>query len=83
VVGAHSIADIRMKRPRSRPCRIPPFLVGERARFKIARPWLHAPRLDSLQFEPVGNRPAQFESFVQSEVKRWTGVVNSAGVKVK
>ena len=38
-------------------------------------------RLTALQFQPVGSTPAQFEAFVQSEVKRWIGVVNATGVK--
>jgi tripartite-type tricarboxylate transporter receptor subunit TctC len=40
-------------------------------------------RLDDLQFQPVGNSPAEFEAFVQSEVKRWIGVVKATGVKAE
>ena len=39
-------------------------------------------RLTALQFQPVGSTPAAFEAFVQSEVKRWIGVVKATGVKV-
>jgi len=42
-----------------------------------------ASRLDDMQFQPVGSTPAQFESFVQSEVQRWIGVVKATGVKVE
>ena len=40
-------------------------------------------RLDEMQFQPVGSPPAQFETFVQSEVTRWVSVVRAAGVKVE
>ena len=39
-------------------------------------------RLDDMQFQAVGSTPAQFEEFVQSEVKRWIGVVKATGAKV-
>lgn len=39
-------------------------------------------RLDDMQFQAVGSTPAQFEEFIQSEVKRWIGVVKAAGIKV-
>jgi len=42
-----------------------------------------ASRLDDMQFQPVGSTPTQFESFVQSEVRRWIGVVKATGVKVE
>jgi tripartite-type tricarboxylate transporter receptor subunit TctC len=40
-------------------------------------------RLEDMQFQGVGSTPAQFESFVQSEVKRWVSVVKATGVKVE
>jgi len=40
-------------------------------------------RLEDMQFQAVGSAPAQFETFVQSEVKRWMGVVKATGVKVE
>ena len=40
-------------------------------------------RIEEMQFQVVGNTPAQFETFVQSEVKRWIGVVKATGVKVE
>jgi tripartite-type tricarboxylate transporter receptor subunit TctC len=40
-------------------------------------------RIEDMQFQVVGNTPAQFDTFVQSEVKRWTAVVKATGVKVE
>ena len=39
-------------------------------------------RLDEMQFQAVGNTPAQFDEFVQREVTRWVGVVKATGLKV-
>lgn len=38
-------------------------------------------RLDEMQFQAVGNTPAQFDEFVQREVTRWVGVVKATGIK--
>ncbi len=40
-------------------------------------------RLDEMQFQAVGNTPAQFDEFVQREMTRWVGVVKAAGIKVE
>jgi tripartite-type tricarboxylate transporter receptor subunit TctC len=40
-------------------------------------------KLRALQFQPVGTSPAEFESFVRSEVERWIGVVKATGAKVE
>jgi tripartite-type tricarboxylate transporter receptor subunit TctC len=39
-------------------------------------------RLDEMQFQAIGNTPAQFDEFVQREVKRWIGVAKATGAKV-
>ncbi|GAA4325812.1 tripartite tricarboxylate transporter substrate binding protein BugE [Pigmentiphaga soli] len=42
-----------------------------------------AARLKELQFQPVGDTPAQFGQFISSEVQKWSGVVKRAGVKLE
>jgi tripartite-type tricarboxylate transporter receptor subunit TctC len=32
---------------------------------------------------PVGNRPAEFESFVRSEIAKWTRIIQQAGIKLE
>ncbi len=39
-------------------------------------------RIEEMQFQPVGNTPAQFDDFVEREVSRWLGVVKATGAKV-
>ncbi|MDB5809689.1 MAG: Tricarboxylate transport protein TctC [Betaproteobacteria bacterium] len=40
-------------------------------------------RLDDMQFQPMGNPPAQFEEFVQREVTRWISVAKAADIKLE
>jgi tripartite-type tricarboxylate transporter receptor subunit TctC len=39
-------------------------------------------RIEEMQFQPVGNTPAQFDTFVEREVNRWLGVVKATGAKL-
>jgi tripartite-type tricarboxylate transporter receptor subunit TctC len=32
---------------------------------------------------PVGNTPAEFETFVRAEIAKWTGIIRKAGVKLE
>jgi tripartite-type tricarboxylate transporter receptor subunit TctC len=38
-------------------------------------------RLNTLAFTPVGDTPQQFGHFIQSEIAKWTKVIESAGIK--
>jgi tripartite-type tricarboxylate transporter receptor subunit TctC len=38
-------------------------------------------RLDAAGFEPYGTTPAEFSTYIRSEVAKWAKVVKSAGVK--
>jgi tripartite-type tricarboxylate transporter receptor subunit TctC len=39
-------------------------------------------RLDTAGFETIGSTPAEFGSYIRSEVEKWTKVVRTAGVRV-
>ena len=38
-------------------------------------------RLLGLGYEPVGNTPAEFASFIRAELERWPRVIKAAGIK--
>lgn len=38
-------------------------------------------RLNTLAFMPVGDTPQQFGKFIQSEIAKWTKVIDRAGIK--
>lgn len=38
-------------------------------------------RLNTLAFMPVGDTPQQFGTFIQSEIAKWTKVIDRAGIK--
>jgi tripartite-type tricarboxylate transporter receptor subunit TctC len=40
-------------------------------------------RLEEMGTEPVGDTPAQFQSFLQAEVAKWGGFVRQSGIKVE
>ena len=40
-------------------------------------------RLEEMGTEPVGDTPAQFQSFLQAEVAKWGGFVKQSGIKVE
>ena len=31
---------------------------------------------------PIGNKPAEFERFLRSEIAKWTPIIREAGIKV-
>jgi len=39
-------------------------------------------RLAVVDFEPVGNTPAEFSAFIRKETLRWAKLVKEAGGKV-
>ena len=63
-----------------------PSVIVEKLSAEIARivraPELHE-RLLSEGANPVGNTPAQFAAFINSELKRWRKVIQDAGIKVE
>lgn len=66
------------------PAGTPPAIIdslsGEIARF-MATP---AARDRAAQdgATPVGNKPAEFERFLRSEIARWTPIIHNAGIKI-
>ena len=40
-------------------------------------------RMEEMGTEPVGDTPAQFQSFLQAEVAKWGGFVRQSGIKVE
>lgn len=40
-------------------------------------------RLDNAGFEPIGNSPEEFGSYIRSEIEKWGKVVRTAGVRVE
>jgi len=65
------------------PGRMPPELaarIGDAARQAIAQPEMRK-RLDTEGATPVGNSPAQFAAFVESEIQRWAKVVKFSGAR--
>ena len=40
-------------------------------------------RLEEMGTQPVGDTPAQFQSFLQAEVTKWGGFVKQSGIKVE
>jgi tripartite-type tricarboxylate transporter receptor subunit TctC len=65
------------------PARTPPPIVAK-LHGQIVKT-LNAPdvreRLNTLAFTPVGDTPQQFGNFIQSEIAKWTKVIDSAGIK--
>jgi len=62
---------------------MPPELaarIGDAARQAIAQPEMRK-RLDTEGATPVGNSPAQFAAFVESEIQRWAKVVKFSGAR--
>ena len=39
-------------------------------------------RFSALGMEPVGNTPEEFAAHIDSELKKWSGVVKERGLKV-
>lgn len=67
------------------PARMNPELVrrfSQAARQAIASPEVRR-RIEAEGAQPVGNAPEVFGSFVQSEVRRWAGVVKYSGAKAE
>lgn len=67
------------------PARMNPELVrrfSQAARQAIASPEVRR-RIEAEGAQPVGNAPEVFWSFVQSEVRRWAGVVKYSGAKAE
>ena len=65
------------------PGRMPPELagrLGDAARKAIVQPEMRK-RLDAEGATAVGNSPAQFSAFVDSEIARWAKVVKFSGAK--
>lgn len=65
------------------PGRMPPELAGrlsDAARKAIVQPEIRK-RLDAEGATAVGNSPAQFSTFVDSEIARWAKVVKFSGAK--
>ena len=65
------------------PGRMPPELagrLGDAARKAIVQPEMRK-RLDTEGATAVGNSPAQFSAFVDSEIARWAKVVKFSGAK--
>jgi len=38
-------------------------------------------RLDAMSFEPVANAPAEFAAVIKTEISKWRGVIESAGMQ--
>ena len=54
--------------------------IGDVARQAIGQPEMRK-RLDTEGAAPVGNSPAQFAAFVDSEIRRWAKVVKFSGAR--
>jgi tripartite-type tricarboxylate transporter receptor subunit TctC len=66
---------------RGTPATVAEFLHRELVK-AIATPEVRQ-RLATLGFEPVGNSPAEFASWLQGELARWGKVIHEAGLKAE
>jgi len=48
----------------------------------VAQPDMRT-KLFSMGFDPVGNTPEQFNTYIHSEVNRWGKVIRDAKIKVE
>jgi tripartite-type tricarboxylate transporter receptor subunit TctC len=65
--------------PRGLPKDIVGKLNGSLAK-TLALPEVHE-RLAALNFEPVTGQPEEFDSFIASEIEKWSRVIGRAGIK--
>jgi tripartite-type tricarboxylate transporter receptor subunit TctC len=61
-----------------------PAAIVERLSSELAKT-VNAPkireRLLQLGIEPVGSTPTQFQAHIESEIARWTPIIQKAGIK--
>jgi tripartite-type tricarboxylate transporter receptor subunit TctC len=54
--------------------------LGRELRAAMGQPAVHA-RLTGMGFDVLATTPAEFSRFLESEVRKWTSVIKTAGVK--